>query len=116
MAPVRFRLPSSISTLRIATTKLSGSRDCTMRGLIVAFLLLFWSSPALPEVDRGAWVRTAQHAAQPESGGGGHALDSGPIDLEVTVEEDDGSAVPCRRADGVLGYYLCQAQATLFGS
>jgi hypothetical protein len=88
-----------------------------MRGLIVAFLLLFWSSPALPEVDRGAWVSHAQHAAdQPDSGGGGHALDSGPIDSEVTGDETDGSAGPCRRADGVIGYYLCQAQATLFGS
>jgi hypothetical protein len=88
-----------------------------MRGLIVAFLLLFWSSPVLPGVDRGEWVRYAQHASDlSDSGGGGHALDSGPIDLEDETRESDSGSGPCRRADGALGYYLCQVRTALFGS
>jgi hypothetical protein len=88
-----------------------------MRGLVVAFLLLFWSSPALSEAPQGAWVRTAQHASElPESGGAGHALDSGPMDLEAETGKSDSDSGPCTRTDGAIGYFLCQARATLFGS
>ncbi len=88
-----------------------------MRGLIVSICLLFGSWPALAAVDQGPWQRYAQHAAdQSDSGSDGHALDSGPIDLQVEVNESQGGSGTCIRADGALSYIICQAQATLFGS
>ena len=53
-ATVRFRLPRSISDIRIAPAKGIGSHDCAMRGLVVAFLLLLCCSPAFPQVVPGA--------------------------------------------------------------
>src|SRR5918996_5107746 len=88
-----------------------------MRGLIVLFLLLSWSSPAFPAVQQGEPVRLAQHAAEvSESGGGGHALDSGPIDLDPATDESETGAGPCDRAKGLLAFYACQADALVSGS
>jgi len=87
-----------------------------MRGLIVLFLLLFWASPALPAIQQGEPVRLAQHASDlPESGGGGHALDSGPIDPEAGADESETGTAPCVRAEGFLAYYTCQAGALISG-
>lgn len=87
-----------------------------MRGLIVLFFLLTWPSPALPLVQAGEPVQLAQHASDlPESGGGGHALDSGPITIEEASSPSDGAAGPCDRAGGIVAYYLCQAEAALRG-
>ncbi|HYJ58473.1 MAG TPA: hypothetical protein VEW64_03850 [Methyloceanibacter sp.] len=88
-----------------------------MWGLIVSICLVFGFSPALAAVDQGPWLRYAQHAADlQDSGGGGHALDSTPIDVDAAVQESHGGGGQCKRADGTLSYFLCQAQATLFGS
>jgi hypothetical protein len=86
-----------------------------MRGLIVLFLLLF---PAVPAhaADHGDAVWLAQHAADRMDRGGGHALDSGPIASEDDAAETDSEPKQCARADGVVAYYLCQAQTLLHGS
>lgn len=85
-----------------------------MRGLIVLFSLLCWASPALPALDHGVPLRLAQHAADaPDSGGAGHALDSGPIDLEA--DETETGAGPCAGGGGVIEYFLCQAEAAISG-
>jgi hypothetical protein len=89
-----------------------------MRGLFVLFVLLVWSWPALP-ADQGEPVRLAQHAADSaQSGGGGHALDSGPITMEEASGGGGGSdaaAGPCDGSGGIIAYYLCQAEAAISG-
>ena len=81
-----------------------------MRGLVLLFLLLFWSSPVLTSVSTaGPVVLLAQHAPVEDSGAAGHALDSGPI-----AEETGETAVDtghCNRAEGWFAYYSCQAGA-----
>lgn len=80
-----------------------------MRGLFVLLLVLFWPVSALPAF-QGEPMRIAQHASEmPESEGGGHALDSGLIGAD-DVTGDSAGAGGCARADGMLAYYLCQAQ------
>jgi hypothetical protein len=80
-----------------------------MRGLAVAFLLLFWSSPAFPQ---------APHAnvevTDPDSGGG-HALESGEIPAEEMAGEGGGASAACAGSTG-FGYYVCRAGALAFGS
>jgi len=90
-----------------------------MRGLVVAFLLLFGSAPALSLVIAGEAVRYAQHGnsdlADIESGG--HAIDSGPIAPEEEISDNEGGQ--CVRAAGsaeALFYYACRARGLAFGS
>jgi hypothetical protein len=85
-----------------------------MRGLLVAFLLLCWPSPALPAASASEPVRLAQHAPVEDSGSAGHALDSGPID-EGSGETGEGSG-QCDRAAGLVAYYSCRARAFVSGS
>ena len=88
-----------------------------MRGLAVTFLLLFWSSPALPLVTAGEAVRYAQHGNSDvaDAEGGGHAIGSG----EIAPEEEASEGGQCAQAAGpagALGYYACRARALAFGS
>jgi hypothetical protein len=94
-----------------------------MRGLLVVFLLLFGSSPALPETNPGEAVRVAQHAASQPSDvkSDGHALDSKPITSEEEPSEgggggNGGSTGGCSIASGALSYYLCLAGSATFGT
>jgi len=89
-----------------------------MRGLVVAFLLFFWSSPALPESPRGEAVRLAQHGISDvtDTGGGGHALDSGPIASEEEVGQSGGESSQCTSTAGALAYYFCLAGTATFGT
>ena len=85
-----------------------------MRGLIVLFLVLGWASPALSALNHGDPIRLAQHAADTsDSGGAGHALDSGPIGLEADGAET--GAGPCAGGGGIIEYFICQAEATISG-
>jgi hypothetical protein len=85
-----------------------------MRGLIVLFLALGWASPALSALNHGDPIRLAQHAADTsDSGGAGHALDSGPIGLEADGAET--GAGPCAGGGGIIEYFICQAEATISG-
>ena len=87
-----------------------------MRGLIVLLLVLFWPLSALLAFEADA-IHVAQHAAEtPESGGGGHALDSGPIAADDVAGDSERGAGDCARAEGVIAYYICQAQAVIAGS
>ena len=88
-----------------------------MRGLAVAFLLLFWSSPALPQVNAGEAVRYAQHGNDAPSGNDsdGHAIGSGEIAPEEEVGES-GQCVAGAGWAGTLGYYACRAREIAFGS
>jgi hypothetical protein len=90
-----------------------------MRGLVVAFLLLFGSAPALSLVIGGEAVRYAQHGNSDltDIESGGHAIDSGPIAPEEEISESEGGQ--CVRAAGSAGtlfYYACRARALAFGS
>ena len=85
-----------------------------MRGLIVLFLVLCWAFPALSAPGPEAPLRLAQHAADTsDSGGTGHALDSGPIDLEA--DEAVTGAGPCAGGGGLIEYFLCQTDAAISG-
>ena len=88
-----------------------------MRGLFIAFLLLFWSSPALSELHQAETVRLAQHGNSEvlEAQGGGHALDSGEAAPEEEVASEPDRCTQMGAA-GVLGYYACRARAVAFGS
>jgi hypothetical protein len=87
-----------------------------MRGLVVLFLLLLWPLPALPGGSGAEPVRLAQHAPAEDSGAAGHALDSGPIDEgDQSSETADGTG-RCDRAEGLVAYYSCRAQALVSGS
>jgi hypothetical protein len=81
-----------------------------MRGLIVLLLLLFWPLLALPGMSGAEPMRLAQHAPVEDSGAGGHALDSGPIDEQENGGGGDGSG-QCDRAEGLIAYYSCQTHA-----
>jgi hypothetical protein len=87
-----------------------------MRGLIVLFLLLVWPQAAFP-APAAEPVRLAQHAADPaeSGGGGGHALDSGPITMEEATGGSDAAAGPCDGSGGLIDYALCQAEAVIQG-
>jgi hypothetical protein len=88
-----------------------------MRGLIVLFLTLGWAWSA-PAALAGEPLRLAQHAADtPQSGGGGHALDSGPISMEEATgaAAPAAEAGPCDGSGGLIDYYLCQADAAISG-
>ncbi|HXG78712.1 MAG TPA: hypothetical protein VNJ31_05165 [Methyloceanibacter sp.] len=88
-----------------------------MRGLIVLVLLLCWASPAFSANPLGEGVRLVRHAAEvAENRGGGHALDSGPIDIEATSEVNEAKTYPCAPGAGVLAYYGCQAKTLFSGS
>jgi hypothetical protein len=95
-----------------------------MRGLLVVFLLLFWSSPALPETDRGEAMRLAQHAASEPNDfkSDGHALDSKPIASGEEPDETGGEGKSgsvtggCSITSGALSYYLCLAGSATFGT
>jgi hypothetical protein len=94
-----------------------GSAIAAMRGLIVAFLLLFGSSPALSLATAGEAIRYAQHGNSDlaDTEGGGHALGSG----EIAPEEEAGEGGQCTRAAGSAGalfYYACRARTLAFGS
>ena len=85
-----------------------------MRGLLVAFVLVVWSSPVLPQVMPGS----ASHGnyAAVGSDGGGHAIDS---DKPAPVEEEASSGGSCIEGPGLaetLGFYACRARAKAFGS
>ena len=80
-------------------------------GLLVGFLLLFGSSPALSLATAGEAIRYAQHGNSDlaDTEGGGHALGSG----EIAPEEEAGEGGQCTRAAGpagALGYYACRAR------
>jgi hypothetical protein len=84
-----------------------------MRGLLVAIVLLVWSSPVLPQVMPGGSAHGNYAAAGSE--GGGHAIDS---DKPAPVEEAS-SGGPCVEGPGLagtLGFYACRARAMAFGS
>jgi hypothetical protein len=88
-----------------------------MRGLIVGFLLLFGSSPALSLATAGEAIRYAQHGNSDlaDTEGGGHALGSG----EIAPEEEAGEGGQCTQAAGSAGalfYYACRARTLAFGS
>jgi hypothetical protein len=87
-----------------------------MRGLAVAFLLLFWSSPALPQVNQGEGGRPSAHGNHglSDNDSGGHAIGSG----EIAPEEEAGESGQCTRTGsaGTLGFYACRARAVAFGS
>src|SRR3972149_7258269 len=94
-----------------------GSAVAAMRGLAVAFLLLFWSSPALPQVNAGEAVRYAQHGNSDlsDTEGGGHAIGSG----EIAPEEEVGEGGQCTKAAGAAGnpgFFARPARNVLFGS
>lgn len=93
-----------------------GSAIAAMRGLAVAFLLLFGSSPALAHVNAGEAVRYAQHgnSGLSDTESGGHAIGSG----EIAPEEEASEGGQCTQAGsaGALGYYACRARALAFGS
>ena len=66
------------------------------RGLIVAFLLVFGTAPALAQAAAGDVVRYAQHASESsDSESGGHALDSGPIASEDEIGESVSEGGQC---------------------
>jgi hypothetical protein len=88
-----------------------------MRGLAVVFLLFFWTSPALPQVNAGEAVRYAQHGNSnlSDNEGGRHAIGSG----EIAPEEEVGDGGQCTQAAGsvgTLGFYACRARTLAFGS
>jgi hypothetical protein len=89
-----------------------------MRGLLVAFLLLFWSSPAFPEAYQGEPVRLAQHGISEPSDvqTDGHALDSKPIGAEEEAGQSAGESAGSQCTPGGLGYYLCLAGTAAFGT
>lgn len=89
------------------------------RGLIVAFLLVFGTAPALAQAAAGEAVRYAQHASElSDSESGGHALDSAPIAPEEETDESASEGGQCAQGGsaGALGYYACRARTALFGS
>ncbi|HEX2447078.1 MAG TPA: hypothetical protein VHK26_02690 [Methyloceanibacter sp.] len=81
-----------------------------MRGLVVAFLLLFWPAPALPQ----AGPHASPEVTNPDSGGG-HALESGEIAPEEIAGEGEPGTDPCAGTSGVGGY-ACRAGSFFFGS
>jgi hypothetical protein len=85
-----------------------------MRGLAVAFLLLFWSSPAFPQVNHGGGGPEHGNYASAGSDTGGHAIDSD----KAAPEEAAGEGGQCTRTGsaGTLGFYACRARAVAFGS
>lgn len=74
-----------------------------MRGLVVAFLLLFWTAPAYSQAGPHANVEVTDNDS------GGHALESG----EIPPEEAGGDT--CAGATG-LGGYACRLGTFFFGS
>jgi hypothetical protein len=86
-----------------------------MRGLVVAFLLLFWSSPALPQVNHGGGGSEHGNYASAGSDTGGHAIDS---DKAAPEEEAGGEGGQCTRTGsaGTLGFYACRLGELTFGS
>ena len=84
-----------------------------MRGLLVAILLLVWSSPVFPQP---AGPEHGNYGAA-VSDGGGHAIDSDNPRPEPAAEAGGGG--PCVQGEGLggtLGFYACQARAMAFGS
>jgi len=87
-----------------------------MRGFILLFLVLCWASPALSALVHDTPLRLAQHAADTsDSGGAGHALDSGPITMEEASGGSHVATGPCDGSGGIIAYYLCQAEAAISG-
>jgi len=83
-----------------------------MWGLLVAFLVLVWSSPALPQVMPGGHGNAV---AVGDDTGGGHAIDSDKPAPEAGAEQASGgecAGVP----GGIAGYYACRARQMAFGS
>jgi len=88
-----------------------------MRGPIVLLLALVWALLAFSASSAGDGIRLAQHAAVvAERRGAGHALDSGPIDIDATADTSVAATDPCAPDAGALAYYGCQAKAFLSGS
>jgi hypothetical protein len=86
-----------------------------MRGLLVAFLVLFWSSPVLPQVMHGASGPNHGNYASAGNDTGGHAIDSD----KTAPGEDLGAGGRCAKGSGageMLGFYACRARAIAFGS
>ena len=82
-----------------------------MRGLVVAFLLLLWCSPAFPQVmPGGGGPGHANHGAGIDSGG--HAIDS---DKPAAAEGLSGGQC-AGVSGGTVGYYACRARLAAFGS
>ena len=77
-----------------------------MRGLLVAVLLLFWSSPVLPQVAHGNFALAGGDS-------GGHAIDS---DKPAPAAELSGGGECVEGVGGTLGLYACQARMIAFGS
>jgi hypothetical protein len=85
-----------------------------MRGLLVAFVLLVWSSPVLPQVMPGGAAHGNYAAAGSDSGG--HAIDSDKPAPEAEEPSGGGQCVEGEGLGGTLGFYACRARAMAFGS
>ncbi len=84
-----------------------------MRGIVALLLLLCCCAPALAQVPQGG----PHHGnfAPSDTLSEGHALDSGRASVEGEARTDD----PCVKEDGPSGtivFYICRAQALIFGS
>ncbi len=85
-----------------------------MRGLVVAFLLLLWCSPAFPQVMPGGGGPEHGNVAAAGTDSGGHAIDS---DKPGSEDGLSGAAGQCAGvAGGEVGYYACRARLAAFGS
>jgi hypothetical protein len=80
-----------------------------MRGLAVAFLLVFWSLPAFSQAAPHA------NAEVRETDAGGHALESGEIPSEEVAGETEGGGDACAGETGFVGS-ACRVGAFFFGS
>ncbi|MCJ7528464.1 MAG: hypothetical protein MUO37_10225 [Methyloceanibacter sp.] len=78
-----------------------------MRGLAVAFLLLFWSSPAFPQAGQHGNYEVTDNDT------GGHAIGSGEI--APGQEGSDGDRCTASWGGG-LGLYACRLGELAFGS
>jgi hypothetical protein len=81
-----------------------------MRGIVALLLLLCCCAPALAQVPQGSPHHG--NSAPPDTLSEGHALDSGPAG-EASTEHH------CVREDGpsgTIGFYICRADALIFGS
>jgi len=84
-----------------------------MRGLAVAFLVLFWSFALLQVTQAGSAPEHGNYASA-GSDTGGHAIGSG----EIAPEEEAAESGQCTRTGsaGALGFYACRLGELIFGS
>jgi hypothetical protein len=87
-----------------------------MRGLLVAFLVLLGSLPALPQAVHGAGSPQHGNFVSAANDTGGHAIDSDKPIAEEESSDGGGQCAEGSGAAGILAYYACRTRMLAFGS